>query len=60
MQGNVSNVDALFFDLPQKLLRKMKSRRRSRRTALVLGIDSLVTVLVLQFVGNVRRQGHFA
>ena len=38
----------------------MKPRRRRGRGAVVLGVDGLVAVFVLQFVRDIRRQGHFA
>ena len=58
MEGNVCHSHSLFLQFPEQLFGKMQSRRRRRRRAVISGIYGLVTVLILQLMGNIRRQGH--
>ena len=60
VQRHIADADALGSDPLQKLRREVQSRRGSRRRAVDLGVDSLVALLVLQLLLDVRRQRHFA
>ena len=59
MKGHIGNINPLLLQLLQKLLCKMKPCGGRCSRSLVPGINSLVTVLVLELMGNVGRQGHF-
>ena len=58
MKRDIGNLYALFLDLFQKLLCKVESCCRRCRRTFILGIHSLITVLILQFMCNIRRQWH--
>lgn len=57
MKSDMSDIDALGPDLLQKLRREMKACCGSSRGAVMLCINGLVTVLVLQLMGDIGRQG---
>ena len=52
------SVNAFLAELCKHVFGKMKSRSRSGGRAYLVGIDGLLSVLVLQLFGNVRRQRH--
>ena len=54
MQCNSGNIYAFFLDLLQQFRCKMQSRCRCSRRSGMLGIYSLVTVLILQLMRDVR------
>ena len=60
MQGHISDLNALVRDLLQKFPGKMETRCRRCRRALIFCINGLITVLILQFMSDIRRQGHLA
>ena len=60
MKSDMSDIDALGPDLLQKLRREMKACCGSSRGAVMLCINGLVTVLVLQLMSDIGRQGHLA
>ena len=60
MQRYSGNPNSLFLNIIQKLFREMKSGRRRRRAALMLRINCLITVFILKFMTDIRRQRHFA
>ena len=60
MQSHTGNLHPLLFNLPKKLFGKMKPCCRSCTRPILSCIYGLVTVLVLQFMGNIRRQRHLS
>ena len=60
VQCYMGHFYAHFFDFPQQLRCKMQSCCRCCRRAFVLRINRLVSVFILQFMGDIRRQRHFA
>src|SRR5699024_7455930 len=60
MKGYMSDLHPFFLYLVKKLLCKMKAGCRSCRTALMFGVNGLIPIFVLKFVGNIRRQRHFS
>ena len=60
MKGHVGNVNPFFLYFFQKLLCEMQTCSRCCGRAFVFGIYGLITVLVFQFMGDIRRQRHLA
>lgn len=60
MKRYMRNLHTFCFDFFQKLRCKMQSCRRSSRRSGMLCIHGLVTILVLQLVGDVRRKRHLS
>lgn len=60
MEGHSGDVDPLGFDFFQQLVGKVQSCRRSCRRAQLVRIHRLITLVVLQLLGDVRRQRHIA
>ena len=60
MQCHISDLNAFVRNLLQQFLRKMQSRRRCCCGAFIFGINGLITILILQLMGYVRRQGHLS
>ena len=58
MQGHISDLNTLVRDLLQQFPGKMESRRRRCRRAFIFCINGLITVFILQFMSDIRRQGH--
>ena len=58
MERHMSNAYALSGNLRKKFLRKMQPRRRCSRRPFILCVHGLVAVLVLEFVGDIRRKRH--
>ena len=54
------NIHTLLLYFLKKLRREVKSCGRCGSRSLILCIYSLITVLILQLVGNIRRQRHFS
>ena len=60
MQGHFGNVHALGADGIHQFRREMKAGRGRCGAAKLLGIDGLVLALILQLLGDIGRQRHFA
>ena len=60
MERDKAYPDAFFFDLFKQLGGEMQTRRGRCGAALLLGVDSLVSVLILESLGDIMRQGHLA
>ena len=60
VQRHIANANAHGLHLFQQLLRKMQARRGCGGAAHHLGIHRLVALAILQFLLDIRRQGHFA
>ena len=60
MEGHSGDVDPLGFDFFQQLVGKVQSCRRSCRRTQLMRIHRLITLVVLQLLGDVRRQRHIA
>ena len=60
VKGDMGYFHSHFLYLLKELLRKVQSRRGSRRRALMDGVNCLVPVFVLQLMRDVGRQGHLS
>ena len=60
VQRHIANANAHGLHLFQQLLRKMQARRGCGGAAHHLGIHRLVALAILQFLLDIRWQGHFA
>ena len=60
MERDETYPDAFFFDLFKQLGCEMQTRRGRCGAALLLGVDGLVSVLILESLGDIMRQGHLA
>ena len=60
MKSHMSDIDAFFLYFFKKLFSKVQSCCRCCCGAFVLCINCLITVLIFQFMCNIRRQRHFA
>ena len=58
MERHVGDIHAFLRNLLQQLRGEMQSGSRRRRRSLVLRIDRLITVLVLQFMCDIRWKRH--
>ena len=60
MEGHSGNLHSLCLNLLQQFIGEMKTGRRCSRRTVMLCIDGLITVLILQHMGNVGGQRHLA
>ena len=59
MERHIADVHSLGLDLLQQLRSEVQSRRGGRRAAQHLGVHRLIPLLILKFLLDVGRQGHF-
>ena len=55
----MSHFHAHILNFLQQFRCKMQPCRRCRRRAFMFCINGLISVFILQFMGDIRRQGHF-
>ena len=60
MQRDILNLDAFGFQLIEQLRRKMQTGRRRGGGTFNLGVNRLITLRIIQFFLNVRRQRNIA
>ena len=60
MKCNVSHLYTRLLHTVQKLRGEVQPRRGCRRRAVDLGVHRLVSLLILQLLLDIGRQGHFA
>ena len=60
MQGDIADIDTFCPDLLQQLRREMQACRRRSCAAFIFCINRLIAVLILQVMGDIRRQRHLA
>ena len=58
VQGNVGDFHALLTDSVHQLLGEMQAGSRRGSGAELMAVDCLIALLVLQFLGDIGRQGH--